>query len=443
MFLLEGKKAPSKSTLAQFRSETPTDVIEDLFFQIVEQLRELGEIGGKTLYVDGTKLEANANRYSFVWRKAVEKNQAKLAEKLLGILPEVRKEYGLNPIDSAIADLTEVQALLVSLEDVRKEQEITFVYGTGRRKTKLQKDIEFLQNCVTRMEQYVEYGGVFQGRNSFSKTDHDATFMRMKDDYMRNGQLKPAYNIQIGVDAEYIVGVDISSERDDVNTLIPLLERMEQLSFQFETVVADAGYESEENYRYLEDLHIKANIKPQNYEKSKGRAYKTDISRAENMAYNEELDYYLCAQGRQIVPIQEQKKKSGSGYINKVTIYECEGCEGCPDKVTCIKSKSKLDLALRNKRLYISKDFQCYRAAALERITTSEGILLRLNRSIQVEGVFGAIKEDMAFRRFLTRGKEKVRAEFLFLAMGHNLLKMHNKIQGRRIGQHLHRVEVA
>ena len=443
MFLLEGKKAPSKSTIAGFRSNTPAEVFEDLFFQLAEQLREWGEIGGKTLYVDGTKLEANANRYSFVWRKAVEKNQTKLEGKLTETLPAIRKEYGISETKQEAGSLAEAEILLATLEGYKQGQGVMFVYGKGKHKAKIQKDVELLQSCIERMKKYAEYGEIFQGRNSFSKTDHDATFMRMKDDYMRNGQLKPGYNVQIGVDAEYIVGVDISSERSDVDAMIPLLGRMEQLSFSFETIVADAGYESEENYSYLDGRDIQANIKPQNYEKSKGRAYKKDISRAENMAYNEALDYYLCSQGRQIVPVYVRNQKGKSGHISKVTIYECKSCEGCLDKAACIRSKANIDLELSHKRLYFSKDFQRYRAEALQRISSPEGILLRVNRSIQVEGVFGAIKEDMAFRRFLMRGQEKVRAEFLFLALGHNMLKLHSKIQRRRTGQHLHQPEAA
>jgi len=443
MFLLEGKKAPSKSTIAQFRSETPPEVIECLFFQLAERLLEWGEISGKTLFVDGTKLEANANRYSFVWRKSVEKSRDKLMEKMSGELRKIQASYGVGPSGTDAFSLADAKDALAALERVRETQGVVFVHGTGKRKTQLQRDVETLRDCVERLEKYTQYEGVFQGRNSFSKTDHDATFMRMKDDHMRNGQLKPAYNVQIGVDAEYIVGVDISSDRNDVDALIPLLGRMEQLSFTFETVSADAGYESEENYSYLERHEIKANIKPQNYEKSKGRAYGRDISRMENMAYSEDHDYYLCTQGRQIVPVQVKKQKSKSGYVSETTIYECESCEGCPDKEKCIRSKAKADLSLRHKRLYVSKDFQRYRSEALQRICSPEGIQLRVNRSIQVEGVFGAIKEDMAFRRFLTRGKEKVRVEFLFLAMGHNVLKLHHKIQGRRTGQYLHNIEAA
>ena len=443
MFLLEGKKAPSKSTIAQFRSETPPGVVEDLFAQLSERLLEWGEISGKILYVDGTKFEANANRYSFVWRKAVEKNQDKLMEKLPGILKKIQGENGLEAIVLGCSGISEVKATLSALEAIKEKQGVIFVHGTGKKKTGLQRGVETLREILGRMEKYAAYAEIFQGRNSFSKTDHDATFMRLKDDHMRNGQLKPAYNVQIGVDAEYIVGVDISSERSDVDAMLPLLKKVGQLSFAYETVVADAGYESEENYSYLSSRKINANIKPINYEQSKGRSYKKDISRAENMAYNVALDYYLCSQGQQIVPMYERKQKSKSGYVSSVTVYECESCDGCPVKEKCIRSKAKIDLELRHKRFNISKDFQRFRSESLQKINSPAGIELRVNRSIQVEGVFGAIKEDMSFRRFMLRGKEKVRSEFLFLAMGHNMLKLHSKIQHRRTGHYLHKIGAA
>lgn len=82
-------------------------------------------------------------------------------------------------------------------------------------------------------------------RNSYSKTDHDATFMRMKEDAMKNGQLKPAYNIQFGVDSEYIVWSTSGPQPTDTTTLIPFLKTLENnTGFKYSKIVADAGYES-------------------------------------------------------------------------------------------------------------------------------------------------------------------------------------------------------
>ena len=134
------------------------------------------------------------------------------------------------------------------LDFLKSKVSVPFVYGRGKRKSELQRDIELLAELVARKDKYEKYQSTFAGRNSFSKTDPDATFMHLKEDHMRNSQLKPAYNLQIAVEGEYITGLDISSERSDQLTLIPLLEKMDNnIGIVYEDVTADAGYESEEN----------------------------------------------------------------------------------------------------------------------------------------------------------------------------------------------------
>ena len=245
--------------------------------------------------------------------------------------------------------------------------------------------------------------------------------MHMKEDHIKNGQLKPGYNIQIGVEGEYIVGIDVSSERSDQLTFIPFLDNLEKdLPKKFNNVVADAGYESEENYKYLSENNQKSYIKPQNYEKSKNKKFKNDISKRENMSYNSQDDYYICAYGKKLVPISSKIKVSKSNYKSVVTIYESENCNGCPYKNKCTKAKG-------NKRLHVSKDFIAKRNESLKNISTPQGKLLRMNRSIQVEGAFGVIKQDYGFRRFLLRGKKNVRTEFTLFAFAYNIKKLFNK----------------
>ncbi len=136
------------------------------------------------------------------------------------------------------------------LYDIRKvldylEEKIDFVHGTGRKKPKIQKFKEELETFYERQEKYNTHNQLFNGRNSYSKTDTDATFMHMKDDNMRNSQLKPGYNVQIGVESEYVVGVGIFQDRADIAALIPFLKNMEsKLRHRFENIIADSGYES-------------------------------------------------------------------------------------------------------------------------------------------------------------------------------------------------------
>lgn len=212
----------------------------------------------------------------------------------------------------------------------------------------------------------------------------------------------------------------------------------ENLPFKYRKVVADAGYESEENYGYLEKNGQEAFLKTANYEISKTRKYKADAGRAENMEYDEGEDAYTCKNGKRLTVSGIRRQKTRSGYERETTVYSCADCSGCAYKKECIKgNNSKKPLEERNKNLQVSKQFDAYRKADLERITSEEGRELRMNRSIQAEGFFGDLKQDTGFRRFLCRGNENVRAEITLLAMAHNMKKLHRKIQRNRTGTHL------
>ena len=244
IWLLQGQKAPDHNTIARFRVNHLEKCIDDLFNQLVIKLGEINEIEYKNIFIDGTKIEANANKYTFVWKKATDKFENKLQEKVKNILFEISSEFKINvgKIKEKIS-VNQVTKILNELDDIKISNNITFVHGKGKRKSKLQKYIEILKEFIEKQSKYDDYNNIFNGRNSFSKTDKDATFMHMKEDHMKNGQLKPGYNIQIGVEGEYIVGVDVSSERSDQLTLIPFLDKLEKgLPIKFENVIADAGY---------------------------------------------------------------------------------------------------------------------------------------------------------------------------------------------------------
>ena len=438
MWLLQGKTAPSYSTIARFRTGRLKDCCENLFYQVVKKLGELGEIEYKNIFIDGTKIEANSNKYSFVWKKSVDKFERKLKEKMVQHINEINKDFQkCYATDSDSLNIILYSKIIDELKQIVSKNNIKFVSGKGKRKSKLQKHIELLYDVIEKQLKYDEYKSIFDGRNSFSKTDKDATFMHLKEDHMRNSQLKPAYNLQIGVEGEYIVGIDISSERSDQLTLIPFLEKLdEKLPQKFENIVADAGYESEENYLYLEEHKQVSYIKPQFYERQKTKKFKSDISKRENMDYDSEKDEYICASNRRLKNIGLVNRTSKSGYISEVTKYECEDCEGCLVKNKCTKAKG-------NKQIQVSKKFIEKRNASLDNITSPGGIILRMNRSIQAEGTFGVVKQDHGFRRFLLRGSLNVKIEFLLKALAHNISKLHNKIIGNRLGCSLFKKELA
>ncbi len=383
MYLLEGKPAPDHATFARFISLHFAQCSKKTLAEVSKLLYSLGEISGKSIFIDGTKIESVANKYT--------------------------------------------------------EEGIAFVHGTGRRKTRLQKSLETLETYIAKLKEYNKKLYVCGDRNSYSKTDPDATFMRMKEDAMLNGQLKPAYNLQHGVDSEYITWLDISSRPTDTRTLIPFLKDMElYLPFKYQEIVADAGYESEENYLFLEENGQLAYIKPQNYKISKTRKYRQDIGRMKNMKYDEKAVCYYCKNGQVLTAQYEKREKTASGYRRTVTVYRSNGCSGCPFKTDCIKGNNcKTPMEDRQKVLYVSKKMKEKRQETLERITSDYGTQLRMNRSIQAEGSFANIKEDMEFRRYLYRGNANVTAQSILLAIGYNINKLHHKIQAGRTGRHL------
>ena len=439
MYLLEGKPVPDHATFARFRSIHFAPCAKRILAEMSNLLYELGEISGETIFIDGTKIEACANKYTFVWKKTVTKNQAKLLIKIADLIAECEQLYGIRIVHGDTVKMKHVKRLRKKLYALKQEENIAFVHGIGKRKTQLQKSIETLEDYLDRLKGYTKKLHICGKRNSYSKTDPDATFMRMKEDAMGNGQLKPAFNLQHGVDSEYIVWLTIGPQPTDTTTLIPFLKETEEyLTFKYQKIIADAGYESEENYVFLDQNQQLAFIKPSNYEISKKRKYRNDIGRIENMKYDEKSDSYICKNGKQLPFTHLRRSKSKTGYISEKNIYQCKECKDCPYKKECIKGNNcKTPIEERNKVLSVAKTFLKYREEDLERILSDEGILLRINRSIQSEGSFGELKQDMQFRRYLSRGTANVLAESVLLAMAKNVNKLHNKIQKGKTGRHL------
>ena len=411
MWLLGDEKAPDHSTLARFRTGRCREALEELFYQLVRKLEEMGETDHRTVFVDGTKLESRAGRYTFVWRKNVEKQLGKVKE-------QVRQQTGL----------TTPEALASHLEDT--VQSIRFVHGSGKRKSPEQKSWENLHRLLERWRAYEQQLGVMgETRNSYAKTDEDATFMRMKEDHMRNGQLKPGYNVQIAVNSEYITGIEAFSDRADARTLKPFLRRLERFhQTRYEEVVTDAGYESLDNYLYLESTGQTCFMKPTNYDQKKSRKFQKQVGRVENMAYDPEEDSFTCAQGRKLT-LRRECTEQREGQLVSTAWYRCEDCTGCPCRSQCCRAKDPT----QPKELRLQKTFWEKREQTTQRIVSKRGIHLRLCRSVQVEGAFGLLKSDFGFRRFLTRGRANIRAELFLLAMAFDLKKLWMKREHGRL----------
>lgn len=411
--------------------------------QMTKFLIKLEQVTTTEVFIDGTKIESAANRYTFVWRKAVTKHQARFLQKTALLVGDIIQRQELKPLWQKQVKKKHVKKILKKLRAKANEESLEFVSGRGHIKTQLQRDIEALEAALEKLKEYEKKLHICADRGSYAKTDPDATFMHMKDDHMRNGQLKPAYNLQHAVNSGFIVAAGIFPNPTDVMTLKPFLNQMEDdLSFAFERIVCDAGYESEENLSFLRAKGIEAYIKPANYEQIGTKKFAKEIGRKENMRYDKEQDCYLCHNGKEIKRSGSRRVKTASGYIREETQYACSECGGCPYKEKCMSGKNwKKPLEERYKKLTVSRLFEELREEEYRRINSEEGKKLRMNRSIQAEGGFADIKGDSGFTRFLCKGNENVFAEYILYAMAHNLGWLHSRIQNDKLDLHLYELK--
>lgn len=420
-WLLNSSKSPSYVTINRFRNKIHP-FLDEIFIEFVNLLIDYGEIDLKSIYVDGTKIESNANKYTFVWKKSILKYQDRLIKK-------INEHF---KIDKKLDSKECIKFLKNKFNKIRntcKKENLIFVYGQGRRKSQLQKDYELYEEWLDKLNTYEKHLEIMGERNSYSRTDHDATFMRMKEDHMRNGQLKPAYNIQCATNGGYVIGIESFSKTSDMTTLIPFLDKINKAyDKKIRRLVADSGYESEENYMFLKENNIESFIKPQNYEQKKKRKYKNDISRKENMKYLEDEDSYVCANGRKLEYAYTATRKNTNEYKSEYKVYESSDCNGCKLLDTCMKYKNKDNL----KRLHVSSNFEKLRNESELNINSVEGKEELVNRSIQAEGVFSYIKSGMKYNRFSHRGKPNIVSELKILSLAINIRKLSSKLKNNR-----------
>jgi hypothetical protein len=271
------------------------------------------------------------------------------------------------------------------------------------------------KDYLPRKRKYERAKRICGKRNSYSKTDPDATFMRMKEDHMRNGQLKPGYNVQIGTENGFVVGYDLFPNPTDTRTLKPHLRKQaKRLGVNPKVVIADAGYGGEENYRYLENKRTVAVIKYSTYRKEKSRAWQNDAFKSENWEYNKKEKYYICPDGRKLTFGGSRKEKNHSGYLMTISNYECESCKYCRLKKHCKKAKGNRTVARNEQWLRLKQK-------AKRTLENEQYVELRKQRSVEVETVFGQIKGNQGYKRFLLRGTAKVSTEWGLLVLGYNL----------------------
>ena len=464
---------PKRDAFYDFINKKLTpEILDDLNYQLLRRLKKEGLITLESLFIDGTKIEANANRYTFVWRGTLNYH-------LVGLLANIdvlyhkyntlledngySEKYGLgNAMMFIIEGIDKVRTVIEknrkrkltkhkklpnntiieidncspldilklqkNLMTIAENEGIKFVYGKGKKKSEIQQLYEELDACGTKLMEYKECFEVMgKERNSYSKTDLAATFMRMKDDHMMNGQLKAAYNVQIAVENYFIVHTYVSNDRTDYNTLIPVVQKhIHTFGEVLREVTADSGYCSEKNLLFLKEHSIESYIKLQDHEQRKTRAYKENIGKYYNMTTQifEDEHFYICHDGRELRHIRTEEKEM-DGYTQTLEVYGCADCSGCEHKSRCLYKYNPEKDADKNKVMKINERWEELKEKSHTNIQSEKGILNRQIRSIQTEGHFGDIKENDDFRRFNHRTADKVYKEFMLYAIGRNINKYH------------------
>ena len=418
---LSGYEKPDFITINRFRNRVKEE-INNVFTQLVLLLAERGFINLDVEYIDGTKIESKANKYTFVWRKTVEKNRAKLMEKIRVLLSQIDDAIAQDnviqeeQVEFTPAQLTEIceqlrESLAQSPEPTTKEEK-----KARRERAKQIRDLKKKRDKLYEHDSRLEQMG---GRNSMSKTDPGATFMRMKEDAMNNGQTKPGYNLQVATENQFITDFALFPNPTDTLTM-PLFFTSFYCRYGHmpDKACADSGYGSEENYRFMDENSIEAFVKYNYFHKEQKRSFKNNPFRIENLYYNAGEDYYVCPMGQHMTRVGTRYGKTDSGYITEMAVYRAQRCEGCPLRGSCHKRR------LGNREIEANHRLIEYKRRARERLTSEEGLMHRSKRPIEPEAVFGQMKYNMAYKRFRHFGKDKVTMDFAFFATAFNIKKM-------------------
>lgn len=418
---LSGYQKPDFATINRFRNRVKNE-IGHIFTLLVLILVEKGFVTLEIEYLDGTKIESKANKYTFVWRKSVERNREKLLEKIRVLLQQINEQMAQDKAaDVDTLELTpqtlceiskEFKEALGSAPEAKTKEEKAAQRGKNKMFKELERHGEKLAEYNSRLEQ-------MEGRNSISKTDPSATFMRMKEDAMCNGQTKPGYNLQISSENQFITDFALFPNPTDTLTFIPFLGSFPGRYGRFpKRVVADSGYGSEENYRFMDEAGIEGFVKYNRFHLEHRPRYKPDTFHPDSLYYNEEGDYYICPMGQRMSRTGTVQTRTEGGYISQSACYRAIRCKGCPLRCLCYKAKANQRTIRVNHRL------NSYKRKACELLTSEEGIKERGRRCIEPEAVFGQMKSNMAYRRFRHMGKDKVVMDFTFFAIAFNIKKL-------------------
>ncbi|MFD2597319.1 IS1182 family transposase, partial [Sphingobacterium griseoflavum] len=408
-----GMKTPDHNTINRFRSEKLSGILKQIFSEIVLLLAEEGIVSLKeAVYTDGTKIESAANRYTFVWGKSIKTSKERIRTQLdelwkyaQGVAAEELKDPSPSEFDQVNAQ--QVRQTIAKIDHALQDKPVD-----NKVKQKLNYARRHWPKNLDRYEQQEEQLG---SRNSMSKTDPDATFMRMKEDHMLNGQLKPAYNVQISTQQQFILNYSLHQTSTDYQTLPVHIEQYQGLYNTLPSaIVADAGYGSDENYAVLEQKEIEAYIKYNTFDKEQKHGIRPFSS--DSLHYNQAENYLVCPIGQRMGHIGDGQRITTSGHVQLVSRYQARNCQGCPMRGVCHAAKG-------NRIVEVNHSLRKHRHAAKQRLNTEQGIKYRKQRAADVEPVFGNIKSNHGFKRFLLKGMGKAEVEIGLLSIAHNLRK--------------------
>ena len=427
---LAGYEKPDFITINRFRNRVKGE-INNIFTQVVLILSSKGFITLDVEYIDGTKIESKANKYTFVWRKSVEKNRSKLMKKISVLLDQVEDVIAQDNTVEKNEKVEFTPSMLTDIIGELKDSLETSSAPVGKEEKKKcrerKRQIKQLEEHRDKLLEYDNHLTVMGERNSYSKTDPDATFMRMKEDAMNNGQTKPGYNLQIATENQFITNFALFPNPTDTLTFIPFEEMFFYRYGRFaKTTIADSGYGSEENYRFMDGNGTEAFVKYNYFHKEQKPRYKPNPFHPESLYYNKREDYYVCPMGQHMNRTGTKRGKTGSGYVTESICYQAARCEGCPLRGQCFKAKG-------NRIMEVNHRLNEYKRQARERLTSEEGIQHRGKRCIEPEAVFGQIKYNMQYRRFRHFTKDKVTMDFAFFAIAFNIKKLCAILQRSRI----------
>lgn len=410
---LAGMKRPDFRTINYYRGKRLKEGFDAVFTQVVRLLHEEGFVSLKVQYIDGTKIESVANKYTFVWRGSVEKYDARLKAKTEALLRQIEQNHAVENQENPVSDELTAEEVARRVGRIKKKVDAD---NLSKEERKALRQIE--TDAVPRMNRYKEQLETMGSRNSYSKTDPDATFMRMKEDAMLNGQLKPGYNVQISTENQFITNFGIYQRPTDTLTMISYLESFKnRYGMQSDEIVADSGYGSEENYEYMFSNDMTPYVKYNMFHVEQRHGYRNNPFRVSNLFYNPDDGFYVCPMGQKMKFVRQEKRYTASGYQQTVSVYRAGRCEGCPLRGQCHKSK-------RDRQIEVNHTLDDYKARARELLTSEHGLKHRSKRPIEPEAVFGQIKECGRFRRLRLKGLTGAKIDFGLKALAHNMRKL-------------------